>query len=84
MQVVPGPLGIFEQEQKLGADGGPGECGGGDSPAERRGERISETVAEQEEDAKGGQIGERLEKKVRMDDAGAEVEINGKADGELG
>jgi hypothetical protein len=70
-------LRVLEPEQEFGAERGSAYGCSDDGPAERRGDGISEAAAESEVDQKGDEIGERLEKKMRMNGVAAEVEIDG-------
>ncbi len=75
VQVVPGELRVFEPVEELGAEGGSGDGGGYDGPAEGREDGVSETAAEGEVDRERDDIGERFEEEVGMDGIRAEVEI---------
>ena len=82
-EVVPSQLRIFQQEQEFGTEGGSGDGGSDYGPTDWRGERIAKTAAEPEVDAQSDEVGESLEKKVRMDAVGAEVDIDRELCGEM-
>jgi len=75
VEVVHGEDGVFEPEQKFGAERGSGNGGGERGPAEWGREGISEAAAELEIDAEADEVGEGFEEKMRVDAPGAEVEI---------
>jgi hypothetical protein len=74
-------LRVFEPEEKFRSEGGSGNGGGDDRPAEWSDDGISEEAAEREVDAEGDDVGESFEEKMRVDRVGAEVEVDRKACG---
>ncbi len=75
VEVLQGEARIFEPEQKFGAEGRAGDCGGDDGPAERRLNGIAETAAESEVDEERCDVGKSFEKEMRMNSVGAEVQV---------
>ena len=77
VEMLPGELGVFEPEEKFGAECRSGDCGGDDGPAEWSDDGISEAAAEDEVDGEGDDVGEGFEEEVRVEGVGAEVNVVG-------
>ena len=80
VEVLPGQARVFEPEEELGTEGGAGDCGCDDGPAERRLDGISIAAAESEVDEERCDVGESFEEEVRVDGVGAEMEIDREGD----
>lgn len=80
VEAMPGKCGVFEPEQKLGAEGRSGNSSGDDGPADRGGDGISETPAKTQIDAEGDQVGKGFEKKMWVNGVAAEMKIDRESD----
>lgn len=73
---MPGEFGVFEPEQKFGAEGGSGYSCGDQGPADGGGDGIAEEAAEREIDAEGDEVGNRFEEDVRVDAVSPKVNVD--------
>jgi hypothetical protein len=81
MNVVPRERGVFEKKEQFRSEGCASYGCGNYGPAKRSFERIAEAAAEPQVDAGADEIGQRFEEEMRMDDVGAEVEVERKCGG---